>query len=65
MDLSLQHLLRYADEGEDMINGIVSPLKKHLGGKCFADDEAVEMEVRKGLRQQSKNTSMLRVSNHW
>jgi hypothetical protein len=24
MDLSLQHLLRYADEGEDMFNGIVT-----------------------------------------
>jgi hypothetical protein len=25
-----------------------------LGGKCFADDEKVETEVRKWLRQQSK-----------
>jgi hypothetical protein len=24
MDLSLQHLLRYADEGEDMLNRIVT-----------------------------------------
>jgi histone-lysine N-methyltransferase SETMAR len=30
-------------------------LKHHLGGKCFADDEEVEMEVRKWLRQQSKD----------
>jgi hypothetical protein len=41
------------------------------GGKCFqpwwqnlADDEEVETEVRKWLRQQSE-TSMLRVSTHW
>jgi hypothetical protein len=26
-----------------------------LGGKCFADDEEVEMEARKWLRQQSKD----------
>jgi hypothetical protein len=31
------------------------PLKYHLGGKRFADDEEVEMEVRKWLRQQSKD----------
>jgi hypothetical protein len=31
----------------------------------FADDEEVETEVQKRLRQQSKNTSTLRVSNHW
>jgi hypothetical protein len=30
------------------------PLKTYLGGKCFADDEEVETEVRKWLRQQSK-----------
>jgi hypothetical protein len=36
----------------------------HLGGKRFADDEDVDAEVRKWLRQQSK-TSMLRVSTHW
>jgi hypothetical protein len=29
--------------------------KNHLGGKCFADDEEVEMEVQKWLRQQSKD----------
>jgi hypothetical protein len=27
----------------------------HLGGKCFADDEEIETEVRKWLRQQSKD----------
>jgi hypothetical protein len=31
------------------------PLKKHLGVKYFADDEEVETEVRKWLRQQSKD----------
>jgi histone-lysine N-methyltransferase SETMAR len=30
-------------------------IKTHLGGKCFADDEEVGTEVRKCLRQQSKN----------
>jgi hypothetical protein len=30
-------------------------LKYHLGGKRFADDEEVEMEVRKRLRQELKN----------
>jgi hypothetical protein len=30
------------------------PLKAHLGGKHFADDEEVETEVQKWLRQQSK-----------
>jgi hypothetical protein len=29
-------------------------LKNHLGGKRFADDEEVQMEVRKWLRQLSK-----------
>jgi hypothetical protein len=27
----------------------------HLGGKCFADDEQVETEMRKWLRKQSKD----------
>jgi hypothetical protein len=31
------------------------PLKTHLGGKRFADDEEVETELRKWLRQQSKD----------
>jgi hypothetical protein len=26
---------------------LFGPLKIHLGGKCFADDEEVEMEVHK------------------
>jgi hypothetical protein len=30
-------------------------LINHLGGKRFADDEEVEMEMRKWLRQQSKD----------
>jgi histone-lysine N-methyltransferase SETMAR len=29
-------------------------LQNHLGGKCFTDNEEVEMEVLKWLRQQSK-----------
>jgi hypothetical protein len=29
-------------------------LKDHLGGRCFAGDEEVEMEVQKWLRQWSK-----------
>jgi hypothetical protein len=29
--------------------------KIHLGSECFADDEEVEMEVKKWLRQQSKD----------
>jgi hypothetical protein len=34
---------------------LFGPLKYHLGGKYFADDEENEMEVRKWLRQQSKD----------
>jgi histone-lysine N-methyltransferase SETMAR len=30
-------------------------LKNHLGGRRFADDEEVETEVRKWLKQQSKD----------
>jgi histone-lysine N-methyltransferase SETMAR len=30
-------------------------LKNHLGFRCFTDDEEVETEVQKCLRQQSKN----------
>jgi hypothetical protein len=40
---------------------LFDPLKDHLGGRRFADDREVEMEVWKWLRQQSKNF-MLRVS---
>jgi histone-lysine N-methyltransferase SETMAR len=32
---------------------LFGPLKNHLGGKHFADDEKVETEVRKWLRQRS------------
>jgi hypothetical protein len=34
---------------------LFGPLKNHLGGQRFTDDEKVEMEVRKWLRQQSKD----------
>jgi hypothetical protein len=43
---------------------LFGPLKNHLGGKRFADDEEVETEVRKWLRQRFK-TSVLWVSTHW
>jgi hypothetical protein len=36
----------------------------HLDGKYLADDEDVETEVRKWLRQQSE-TSVLMVSTKW
>jgi hypothetical protein len=34
---------------------LFGPLKNHLGGKRFADDEKVKIEVRKWLTQQSKD----------
>jgi hypothetical protein len=34
---------------------LFGPLRNHLGGKHLADDEEVETEVRKWLRQQSKD----------
>jgi hypothetical protein len=34
---------------------LFSPLKHHLGGKRFADDEEVETEMGKWMRQQSKD----------
>jgi hypothetical protein len=34
---------------------LFGPLKKHFGGKRFADDDEVETEVRKWLRQQSND----------
>jgi hypothetical protein len=44
--------------------GSVCPVKRFTtGGRLFTDEEEVEMEVRKWLRQQSK-TFMLRVSTH-
>jgi hypothetical protein len=37
--------------------GSVCPAKRfHFGGKRFTDDEKVEMEVHKWLRQQSKDS---------
>jgi hypothetical protein len=36
---------------------LFGPLKNHLGDRCFADDEDVETEVWKWLRQQSKDFS--------
>jgi hypothetical protein len=42
--------------------GSVCRLKRFsLGGKCFADDEEVEMEVRNWLRQQSERGHIKRV----
>jgi hypothetical protein len=34
---------------------LFGPLKDHLGGRCFTDDEEVETGVQKYLRQQSKD----------
>jgi histone-lysine N-methyltransferase SETMAR len=34
---------------------LFGPVQNHLGAKRFADDEEVETEVRKWLRQQSKD----------
>jgi hypothetical protein len=34
---------------------LFGPLKNHLGGKRFVDDEEAEKEVRKWLRQQPKD----------
>jgi hypothetical protein len=36
-----------------------------LGGKRFADDEDVEAEVRKWLRQQPEDYFFVHVSTHW
>jgi hypothetical protein len=36
---------------------LTDPLKDHLGSKRFVDDEEVEMEVWKRLRQESKDFS--------
>jgi hypothetical protein len=36
----------------------------HVDGKCFVDDEEVETEVPKWLRQQSKDFYAV-VSTHW
>jgi hypothetical protein len=34
---------------------LFGPLQNHLRGECFADDEEVETQMRKWLRQQSKD----------
>jgi hypothetical protein len=38
-----------------LVTYLFALLKNHLGGKCFADDEDVETELQKWLRQQSKD----------
>jgi hypothetical protein len=38
-----------------MVGSICRVKRFHLGGKRFADDEEVETEVQKWLRQQSKD----------
>jgi histone-lysine N-methyltransferase SETMAR len=51
-------LLEHPPYSPDMAPGdfhMFGPLRNHLGGKCFADDEEVEMEVQKWLRQQAKD----------
>jgi histone-lysine N-methyltransferase SETMAR len=50
-------LLKHLPYGPDLAPSdfhLFCPLKNHLGGKSFAYDEEVETEVRKWLRQQSK-----------
>jgi hypothetical protein len=37
------------------VGGVYRVKRFSLGGRCFADDEAVETEVRKWLRRQSKD----------
>jgi hypothetical protein len=59
MGLSLQLLLCYADEGEDMLTELLlgtnhGCITSKLAGKRFADEE-VETEVRKWLKQQLKH----------
>jgi hypothetical protein len=43
---------------------LFGPLKKHLGGKCFIDDEELKRRCGSGWDNRQK-TSMLRVSKHW
>jgi hypothetical protein len=38
-----------------MVKSICRVKRFHLGGKCVPDDEGVETEIRKWLRQQSKD----------
>jgi histone-lysine N-methyltransferase SETMAR len=52
-----RELLDHPPYNPDLAPGdfhLFGPLNSHLGGKCFADDEEVETEIRKWLRQQSK-----------
>jgi hypothetical protein len=44
---------------------LFDPLKNHLGGKRFVDDEEVETEVRKWLRQQRTAKAMGQVYQCW
>jgi hypothetical protein len=58
--LSLQHLLRYADERECLTGLLLGTYywciaTNHLGCKHFADDKEVEKDLRKRLRQHSKD----------
>jgi histone-lysine N-methyltransferase SETMAR len=50
-----REILEHPPYSPDLITSDFRLLKNDLGGKRFADDEEVETEVRKWLRQQSKN----------
>jgi hypothetical protein len=56
------HLIAFAPSDFHLFG----PLKKRLGGRCFADEE-VETEVQRWLRQQSKDfcAAGLQVSTAW
>jgi hypothetical protein len=49
------HKEMFSVYGGKCLSRLFGPLKEHLGGKYFAEDEEVETEVRKWLRQQSKD----------
>jgi hypothetical protein len=54
----LQELLEHTPYNLDLAPNdfqLFRPLKNHIGGKCFADDEEVETDVWKWLRQESKD----------
>jgi hypothetical protein len=48
-----------------MVESVCHVKRFTTGGKRFADDEEVETEVRKWLRQWSKDFYMLEVLAHW